>query len=295
MKEEKSVLARLKKLYKEALDELKEDIYHYSQDDGFSTKIYQSTYKNNLAQQIHVALSMLLSNEYDSINDYLKDSYTDGFVGAIFSMHGQDVPLIIPMDEKQIIRALTIESPINEGLYMRLGVDIDKLKDAIAGEIARGIATNMSYGEIARNIAGRMNISLNRARRIVLTEAHRIREKAAQDAREEAQKQGARILKQWDATMDGRTRKTHRKLDGQIREINEMFEVDGKRAMQPGGFGLPEEDINCRCVALTRAQWAMDEEELKRLRKRAEFWELDKTQDFHDFKTKFLNATKVQK
>lgn len=290
LKDEKRVLAELKKLYKEALEELKEDIYHYSQGDGFSTRVYQRAFQAMLAQQIHNALNRLHGNEYDSINHYLRDSYTDGYIGTMFSMHGQGVPVIAPMDEKQIVGALTTDSPISEGLYLRLGVDIDKLKNAIAGEIARGIATNMPYGEIARNIAARMNISLNRARRIVITEAHRIREKAAQDARTEAQKQGARVVKQWDATMDGRTRKTHRKLDGQIREIDEMFEVDGKKAMQPGGFGRPEEDINCRCIALTRAVWAMDEAELERLKKRAEFWELDKTQEFEEFKRKFLKA-----
>ena len=27
--------------------------------------------------------------------------------------------------------------------------------------------------------------------------------------------------------------------------------------MQPGGFGRPEEDINCRCALLQRARWAL--------------------------------------
>lgn len=290
LKDEKRILVELKELYMEVLEELKEDIYYYSQGDGFSAKIYQRAYRAKLAQQIHNALNRLHDNEHDTIKGYLRESYRDGFIGAIFSMHGQDVPVIVPMDEGQIIGALETDSPISEGLYGTLGVDIGKLKEAIATEIARGIAANMPYGDIARNIAGKMNIGLSRARRIVITEAHRIREKAAEDARFEAQRQGAKVLKQWDATMDGRTRKTHRKLDGQIRELDEMFEVDGKKAMRPGGFGLPEEDINCRCVTLTRARWAMDEAELERLKKRAEFWELDKTQEFEEFKRKFLKA-----
>lgn len=76
-------------------------------------------------------------------------------------------------------------------------------------------------------------------------------------------------MKQWDATLDGDTRSTHRRLDGQIRETNEPFEMDGKEAMYPGDFGLAEEDCNCRCVALTRARAALDEDELKILRERA--------------------------
>lgn len=294
-KDEKKVLDDLKKLYLLALLTLKEDIYKYSQGNGWDTRIYQKNYQVRLAKQIDHALRKLHSQEYKSINEYLKDSYTDGFVGAVYSMHNQDVPLIIPLNEKLIIRAMTTDSQLSEGLYEELGIDVDDMKKVIAGEISRGIATNMPYGEISRNISSQMNIRLSHARTIVLTEAHRIRESAAQDARFEAKQRGANVLKQWDATMDGRTRKTHRKLDGQIREIDQPFEVDGKTAMQPGGFGLPEEDINCRCISLTRARWAMDEAELERLRKRADFWELDKTQDFHEFKIKYLNAVKKAK
>lgn len=292
LEEEKRVLKKLKLLYLAALLELKEGIRDYTSDDEWSANVYQNSYQILLAQQISDVLDKLRSKEYETIKDYLEDSYTDGFVGSVFSMHGQDVPIIVPMDKEQIIRALTTNSKIKEGLYEALGVDVDKLKQAIADEIARGIATNMSYGEIARNISERMNISLRKARRIVITEAHRIREEAAQDARSAAKTQGADVVKQWDATMDGKTRKTHRKLDGQVREINEPFEVDGKKAMHPGGFGLPEEDINCRCVALTRARWAMNEAELEILKQRAEFWGLDKTKDFEEFRRRFLDAVK---
>lgn len=51
-------------------------------------------------------------------------------------------------------------------------------------------------------------------------------------------------------------RDTHRKLDGQIRELDEDFEVDGMRASAPGHFGDPAEDCNCRCAVLQREKWA---------------------------------------
>lgn len=46
-------------------------------------------------------------------------------------------------------------------------------------------------------------------------------------------------------------------LDGQIRELDEPFEVDGKKADRPGAFDRPEEDINFRCAMLTRARWRL--------------------------------------
>ena len=112
------------------------------------------------------------------------------------------------------------------------------------------------------------------------------------DAQERAKAKGADVVKQWDSTLDGATRPTHRRLDGQIREVDEPFEADGKKAMYPGDFGDPAEDCNCRCQCLQRARWALDEGELKTLKDRAEFFGLDKTKDFAEFKKKYLNSAK---
>lgn len=100
------------------------------------------------------------------------------------------------------------------------------------------------------------------------------------------------MVKQWDATLDGSTRRTHRELDGQIRELNEPFEMHGKKAMYPGDFGDPAEDCNCRCVALTRARAALDADELKIMEERTGKFKLDKTKDFKDFRVKYIDATR---
>lgn len=97
----------------------------------------------------------------------------------------------------------------------------------------------------------------------------------------------------WDSTLDGRTRYTHRKLDGQIRELDEDFEVDGMSASAPGYFGDPAEDCNCRCAVLQRARWALDESELETLKERAEYFGLDKTEDFEEFKDKYLKGSSM--
>lgn len=91
----------------------------------------------------------------------------------------------------------------------------------------------------------------------------------------------------WDS---GDTRETHRALDGKIREVDEPFESGGMKAMYPGDFGDPAEDCNCRCVSNTRARWALDEDELKTLQERAKFFGLDKTENFEDFKKKYIKS-----
>ncbi len=75
---------------------------------------------------------------------------------------------------------------------------------------------------------------------------------------------GIRQRKEWIATMDGRARDAHEQLDGQLRELDEMFEVPagefaGAQAMMPGGFVEPALSINCRCALGTRIDELNDE------------------------------------
>lgn len=115
-------------------------------------------------------------------------------------------------------------------------------------------------------------------------------EQANFDAANKAKAAGADVVKQWSAVLDGKTRDTHRKLDHQIREMDKPFETHGKKAMYPHDFGDPAEDCNCRCTLLTRARAALDADELKVMQERAEFFGLDKTESFAEFKKKYLKA-----
>ena len=289
---EKAVLAKLDKVYKRALDDINRRIKLMQADELMGNRVYRKQQQEALKGQIEAILERLHTQEYETIEDYLKDSYTNGLVSTIYSLHHQGLPLTFPIDQAQVVKALVTNSAISEGLYKSLGVDTKHLREVIASEISRGIASGMSFSEMARNISNQTGIAKNRARSIVITESHRIQEEASQDVRTEAKKTGANIVKQWDATLDGRTRDTHRRLDGQIREVDEPFEIDGKEAMYPGGFGLAEEDCNCRCVALTRAKWGLDESELETMKERAEYWGLDKTESFEEFKRKYMDAVK---
>ncbi len=294
---EKKCLKNLEELYKDALADInaKLEALMGRQDADMQNVIYQIEYQKSLKTQVQVILEQLQANEFETLSDYLTNAYTDGFVGTMYDMHGQDVPLIVPIDQKQVVDAIQHDTKLKKKLYDELGLDINELKKQIASEISRGISTGLSYGEIARNIADYAKIPKNRAMTIARTEAHRIQIQSTADAQKKAKAKGADVVKQWDATLDGDTRKSHRKLDGQIRELDEPFEVNGKKVMHPGGFGRPEEDINCRCALLQRARWALDDKELQTLKERAEYFELDKEEEFEEFKKKYLKALETLK
>lgn len=291
---EKAVLDALEKEYREALKDINLKIQMYLSMPETQSRIYHRQYQETLKKQVEAALEKLHSDEYTTINQYVHDCYTDAFVGAFYDLHGQGVPVIAPIDQNAAIRAVMTDSKLNKPLYASLGVDVNKLKNAVSSEISRGIASGLLYDEIARNIQFRTNAPISRAKTIVRTEGHRIQQASAEDARQVAKSKGANVVKQWDATMDGETRPTHRQLDGQIREVEEQFEIGTKKAMYPGEFGDPAEDCNCRCVALTRSRSALDEDELKTLQERAKFFGLDKTNDFEGFKKNYLKATETE-
>lgn len=293
LEDEKAVLKDLERQYKRALADINERIKILQSDDSPS-RAYQADYQKTLKAQVEAILEKLHADEYDSIHKYLSNSYTSGYVGAMYSMGRKSgIHVITPLDQKAAVKAIVTDSKLSTDLYGALGYDLDKLKKHVREEITRGIATSLPYEQIARNISGYTNMPLSNANRIVRTEGHRIQQASADDARNAAKAKGADVVKQWDSSLDGATRPLHRKLDGQIREVDEPFEAGGKKVMYPGKFGDPSQDCNCRCVALTRARWALDEKELETLKKRAEFFELDKTKDFEEYKIKYLKAAKT--
>lgn len=292
---EQAAIDDLERQYKQALRDIDEKIKLLQSDELTQSRIYQLQYQKALKGQVEGILDKLHGDEYATIQQYLHDSYQDGYIGTMYSIHGQGIPLIVPLDQDAAVKAVITDSKLQEGLYDELGINIKQLKQAIRQEITRGIATNMPFADIARNIANRSKAPMSRAKTIVRTEGHRIQQASAEDARQAAKNRGCDVVRQWDSTLDGDTRSTHRKLDGQIVESDEYFELDGKKARYPGDFGKPEEDCNCRCVALTRAKWALDEDELKTLKERAKFFEIDKKDDFKTFEEKYLKATKALK
>lgn len=289
---EEKVLSELAKMYRRALNDISLKIRMLQSDELTQSRIYQIQYQKALQGQIEGILEKLHGDEYSTIQQYLSDTYTDAYVGTMYHMHGQGVPVMIPIDRKAAVKAVVTDSKLSVPLYASLGYDMDKLKQRVREEITRGIASSLPYEQIAQNLVNLTDVPKSRAKAIVRTEGHRIQQASTNDARKKAKKAGADVIKQWDASLDGETRKTHRDLDGQIREIDELFEANGKKAMYPGKFNDPGEDCNCRCVALTRARSAMDEKELETLKERAEYFGLDKTEDFEDFKKKYLKATK---
>lgn len=289
LEHEKEVIKELKKMYEEAERQIDEKIQMLMTDELTQSKIYQVEYQKTLKSQIGTILDNMNSNNYDSIQDYLKNSYQDGYIGAMYSLQQQGIPLIMPIDQEQVVKAIQLDSKLSGTLYEAMGVNTNDLKKSIRNEVSRGISNAYSYQDIARNINNSMGIGLNKSIRIARTEGHRVNQQSTYDAMEKAKKKGANVVKQWDATLDAKTRTSHQQVDGEIRELDETFSNGLRFPGDPQGSAA--EVINCRCVLLQRARWALDVDELETLKQRAEYYDLDKTDNFDDFRTKYYDAS----
>ena len=252
------------------------------------SKIYQQNYQKALKGQVSGILDKMHGDNYATIDKYLNGCYETGFIGTMYDIAGQNIPLIIPIDQAAAVKAILTDSKVSNGLYTALGVDVAKLKKTITQEISRGIASSLPYKDIARNISNVSGAPLSRAKTIARTEGHRIQQTSARDAQYSAKAKGADVVKQWDAALDSKTRESHRRVDGEIKELDEKF---SNGLMFPGDpSGGAAEVVNCRCTSNTRARWALDEEELNTLKDRAAYYGLDKTKNFEEYKEKYLTA-----
>lgn len=292
--QEKAVLRKLELHYEYALKGINERLEVLQAAPETQSKVYQKQYQETLKKQVSAILENLHANEYATLDQYMHEAYTTGFVGTMYDLHYQNVPLLIPINRDAVLRAVQHETKLTSPLYDELGIDIKVASKKVSKELSRGLSSGLTYDEIARNIRKAAKVPLSRAKGIARTEGHRIQQASSQDAAEAAKAKGADIVKQWDATLDGDTRTNHRQLDGQIRELDEPFEVAKYKPMYPGDFGDPAEDCNCRCVSLKRARAALDEDELKTLKERAKFFDLDKSDSFADFEKKYLKMNTEQ-
>lgn len=293
-KDEQAILKTLEQNYTTALADIKRNIRELQANPLTQSKAYQLEFQKQLEKQISGVLDNLQGKNFTSIADYLNTCYHQGFLGSMYDMQGQGVPLVIPIDQKQVLTAVQ-KTGDDFKLSNKLGISTKELKKQVQEELTRGLASELTYAQIALNISNYGLSDMNRSIRIAVTEGHRVQNEARMDSMQAAKKKGADIVKQWDATLDGKTRPLHRILDGQFRKLDEMFDAEGTEVPYPGGFDDPSQDCFCRCCLLQRARWAVKDEKIYQ-KWNNETGGFIECSGYDDFKEKYLKSSeKLQK
>lgn len=129
---------------------------------------------------------------------------------------------------------------------------IGDIQDVVLEAFAEGLGQEATAREIRRRV-GR-DYAQWKAARIARTENASAMNHGSMVA---AESTGLDMVKEWAAASDARTRLSHQEADGQLREMDEPFQVGSAQLMYPGDAGgPPKEIINCRCVVLYRPRIA---------------------------------------
>ena len=136
--------------------------------------------------------------------------------------------------------------------------DVTQITDTTREELYKiltdGFNSGLSLSEISDKIE-LLGIVKRRANAIARTEVNTAANRGSLIA---AQATGLKLKKEWLATMDKRTRDTHRNVDGQTVNMDMLFQVGNDQMECPGDRGgkagrqktSAKEVVNCRCTCL---------------------------------------------
>lgn len=156
--------------------------------------------------------------------------------------------------DEQTIRRLIAEKPETMPFYdpqeaFRRGINLTYGKKQIDKAVTSGILQGKSIPKIAKDLRERIvkmdKTSSIRAARTAITSA----ENAGRvDAYKDAEDMGIEMQQEWLATLDNRTRHSHRQIDGKRIDVGGTFPNGCRFPGDPSGD--PEEVYNCRCTLI---------------------------------------------
>jgi SPP1 gp7 family putative phage head morphogenesis protein len=251
-REEREIIAAYKASLKDIKTKIADFYEKYAGTDGKLSPGAAQQYNRleKLAAEIENEILKLSRANKNSLQKSFYELYSESYnyVGWVSEQFSGVGLRWAKLNKEAIEKA--IQNPI---AGLTLSETLQKNRQEILWEIRRqlvqGIVTGEPYTKTAKRLQNALEHDAAKARRVIWTESHRVKEEARQAGYEKVNSQGVKIEKVWVATLDESTRHSHRQLDGQVRDVNDFFVIPGTglKAMQPGGFGIPSEDINCRC------------------------------------------------
>ena len=104
---EKEAVNELKKTYEQALKDIQERVKYLQSDEALESKIRQLNYQRALETQITGVLDVLKTDNIITINKYLNEAYNNGFVGSLYCMQKENIPLAFGIDEKRVLTSIS--------------------------------------------------------------------------------------------------------------------------------------------------------------------------------------------
>ena len=153
-------------------------------------------------------------------------------------------------DADTVARLIKEEPDLLPQKKLNRGKDSQWNQKKVTGSVLQGIIQGESIVDIAKRIARDTAQQNSKAMiRYARTATTGAQNAGRMETMHRAQGMGIRIKKQWLATLDSRTRDSHRILDGQEAEVDDPFRSELGDIMFPGDpHANPADVYNCRCT-----------------------------------------------
>lgn len=232
---ERKIVPRLVRLFQDRLDDQRKAVERLVRGLGLgASKVEKDEKKPPSKKEIVAAIKQAISKP-------IRDAFKQGIVGGAG-----------PVARSLGIRFRESDPKVSEFLDEHM-TNLEFVLDEVTAETVKEmIRDGYEEGEGEEGLIARIRASgdfaESRAQRIARTESH----VAVQNGAQQAAEQAGVDKKVWMTAGDHRVRETHVEVNGQRRDIDEPFDVDGADLMFPGdpegGADRPDLTVNCRCV-----------------------------------------------
>lgn len=185
------------------------------------------------------------------INNELPEIYSDNMNYGTFTVEkGAQIDTAFTLVDRDTVYKLSQQKKI-----ILPNVSIHKSKDVLwnrqkfNGAIMQSILHGESVDDAAKRLRDVIGMNYNssvRSARTALTAAENM---GRVNSYERAEELGVKLQKQWLATLDKKTRDTHRQLDGETIDVKDTFWNGLEYPGDPDGE--PAEVYNCRCTLVS--------------------------------------------
>ena len=184
---------------------------------------------------------------YSIINDYIPEAYAINYNWTAYLIEkNTQIDTVFSLFNESAIERLLRENP---DLLPKAELDIPKEKQWNKQKMTSAVMQSILQGEDVYQLATRLSaitdMNRNSAVRNARTMINSAENAGRRDQHARAVGMGIKVKNLWSATLDKRTRNSHRLIDGYIVEVGEQFPNGLEYPGDPNG--RPEEIYNCRC------------------------------------------------
>lgn len=225
-----------------------------------------SEMKQTLAEDLHHANEIARS----TVNGYMPEVYAINHnYGTYEAEHGSGVDTSYTLYDRQTVERIWRDHPElmpgyapNSAVARNIaaGKDVAWNRQQIQSCMVQGILQGESIDKMATRLQGVTTADYKAAVRYARTMSTSCQNAGRYDAYRRATDMGIDLTLVWAATLDERTRISHRELDSEEREVDEPFNVDGVDIYYPGDLGGEDYKVpgyliwNCRCTIIAQVK-----------------------------------------